>query len=368
LRVGLAGVAFVLAFAVPAAAQEPAAPLQPSAETGSEVAESVTVAIKVAPPFVLDGEDPRGFSIDLWEEAARRANLTSSYRWLDTVQAQLDAVRSGAVDAGVAAISITAEREETLDFSKPIFNSGLQVMTRPAGGVSFTDTLATVFSGPVEWLILLMVSMSLVVGAVIWAVERRDNPDFHRDARHGVFDGLWWAMVTMMTVGYGDRVPRRRVGRVLTIMWMIVGVVFIANFTAVITTNLTVSQIQGEVSSVDDLESGRVTTVRGTTSDSYLREIGIVAVLVDTADEAFAALERGDTDAVVYDAPILRYFAETEGRGKVTVIGPVFDREYYGIALASDSPLTERIDRALLSMTEDGTYESIYERWFGSDS
>jgi ABC-type amino acid transport substrate-binding protein len=107
--------------------------------------------------------------------------------------------------------------------------------------------------------------------------------------------------------------------------------------------------------------------VRGTTSETYLRESGIEAVLVETADEAFATLERGDTDAVVYDSPILRYFAETEGRGKVTIVGPVFDREYYGIALAPGSPLTERLDQALLSIAEDGTYDVIYERWFGTD-
>ena len=207
---------------------------------------------------------------------------------VDTVGAQLDAVRSGTADAAVAAISITAEREETLDFSKPIFNSGLQVLTRPAEGVSLTETWSTIFSGPVEWLIILMVGMSLIVGALIWLVERHDNPDFHRDPRDGIFDGLWWAMVTMMTVGYGDRVPRRRIGRVLTLMWMVVGVVLIANFTAVITTNLTVKQIQGEVSSVEDLESGRVTTVQGTTSDAYLRASGIGAVLVETIDAAIA--------------------------------------------------------------------------------
>jgi polar amino acid transport system substrate-binding protein len=363
----VAGMALLVVSITPVAAQE-APPSTPSpAEGATGVDEAVDVVIKVAEPFVFEGETPRGFSIDLWEEAAGRADLVSNYQWVDTVGAQLDAVRSGAADAGVAAISITAEREETLDFSKPIFNSGLQVMTRPADGVSLTDTWSTLFAGPVEWLIVLMVGLSLIVGAVIWLVERRDNPDFHRDARHGIFDGLWWAMVTMMTVGYGDRVPRRRIGRVLTIMWMVVGVVFIANFTAVITTNLTVEQIQGQVGGVDDLESGRVITVRGTTSETYLRESGIEAVLVETADEAFATLERGDTDAVVYDSPILRYFAETEGRGKVTIVGPVFDREYYGIALAPGSPLTERLDQALLSIAEDGTYDVIYERWFGTD-
>ncbi|MCU0270272.1 MAG: transporter substrate-binding domain-containing protein [Acidimicrobiales bacterium] len=331
-------------------------------------AESIRVAIKPAPPFVFDEERPRGFSIDLWNEVAARAGFETTYVWVEDVGAQLDAVESGGADAAIAAISITAEREEVVDFSSPVFDSGLQVMTRDDSEVTPASIVAAVFSGPVLWLVAVMLVASLFMGVVVWLVERSGNPDFHRDARHGVFDGLWWAMVTMMTVGYGDRVPRRRIGRVLTIFWMIVGVIFVANFTAVITTNLTLGQIQGDVRGLGDLESGKVAVVAGTTSEEFLREAGIAGAAEPTADDAFRALEADQVDAVVYDAPILRYYAQTDGKGRVVVVGPVFEPEYYGVALGQGSARTERIDRALLAVREDGTYQQLYERWFGPDS
>jgi ABC-type amino acid transport/signal transduction systems, periplasmic component/domain len=46
----------------------------------------------------------------------------------------LDAVGDGRADLGIAAISITSERESRFDFSQPILNAGLQILVRGAAG------------------------------------------------------------------------------------------------------------------------------------------------------------------------------------------------------------------------------------------
>ena len=48
------------------------------------------------------------------------------------------------------------------------------------------------------------------------------------------------------------------------------------------------------------------------------------------------------------------------------VTGEVFATEHYGIALPMDSPYREAINLHLLEIMEDGTYNLIYERWFGT--
>jgi polar amino acid transport system substrate-binding protein len=48
----------------------------------------------------------------------------------------------------------------------------------------------------------------------------------------------------------------------------------------------------------------------------------------------------------------------------LTVVGPVFRPEKYGIAVANGSPLRKSINETLLAMYEDGTYEQIYGKWF----
>ena len=49
------------------------------------------------------------------------------------------------------------------------------------------------------------------------------------------FDALWWAIVTVTTVGYGDISPATGIGRVMAIVRMIFGIGFISMLTGTIT-------------------------------------------------------------------------------------------------------------------------------------
>lgn len=328
---------------------------------------TVQVAIKPAPPFVLESDEPRGFSIDLWEEIAQRAELDYELVGVESVTEQLEAVQTGTADAAIAAISITEAREETVDFSLPVYDSGLQLMVRDEGGLSLADNMRSILSTPVLRLLLAMFIGVGIVGCLVWLLERRNNEDFHHRAHQGVWDGMWWAIVTLMTVGYGDRVPRSTAGRVLSITWMVIGVIFIANFTAVVTAQLTVNEINQNIVRVADIDAGKLATVAGTTSATYVEEEGLRAEAFPTVDEAVAALEAKQVDGVIYDAPILRYLATTSSEGAVRTTGPIFEPEYYGIALPEGSPLLEPVNAAILSIIDDGTYEELETRWFGDE-
>lgn len=326
---------------------------------------TVRIAIKPAPPFVLESDEPRGFSIDLWEEIAQRADLDYELTSVESVTQQLEAVEGGSADAAIAAISITEEREQAVDFSLPVYDSGLQLMVRDEGGLSLADNMRSIFSTPVLRLLLFMFIGVGIVGCLVWLLERRSNDDFHDRAHQGVWDGMWWAIVTLMTVGYGDRVPRSIAGRILSITWMVIGVIFIANFTAVVTAQLTVNEINQSIVRVADIDAGRLGTVAGTTSATYVEEEGLRAVEFANVDDAVTALEAGDVDGVIYDAPILRYLASSSGEGQVRTTGPVFEPEYYGIALPEGSALVEPVNAAILTIIDDGTYEDLERRWFG---
>lgn len=107
----------------------------------------LVVATRVLPPFVIEEEAGKysGFSIDLWEAIATEAKLRTHLEAYRTLPELLDAVATGANPVGIAAVSITAQREEKLDFSQPMFRSGLQIMV-PTGGSGLADTLRFVFS------------------------------------------------------------------------------------------------------------------------------------------------------------------------------------------------------------------------------
>jgi hypothetical protein len=110
---------------------------------------------------------------------------------------------------------------------------------------SAPDWLA-VIGNLVSWSFLkiigLLTLVLVIAGSLVWLFERRANPEQFSDRPlKGIADGLWWAAVTMTSVGFGDKAPQTRLGRMLAGIWMFAAVVLISLFTAHITTTLTVT-------------------------------------------------------------------------------------------------------------------------------
>jgi polar amino acid transport system substrate-binding protein len=328
----------------------------------------VRVAIKPLPPFVFSDQAGGwvGFSMDLWEEIARRAGFETIFVEVQTVQEQIAAVAEGSADFAIAGITITSAREQIVDFSAPMFIAGLDIMSRPSGAPTLFDSLGTVLRSSVGQMILILVIVIIVAGHVVWLIERGRDNEFSRSYIPGIWEGIWWAAVTVVTVGYGDKTPKSALGRLIAILWMFFGVVLIAQFTAVITTDFTLSELRGSIQSPNDLYGKRVATVQGSTADEYLTGRRIAAQRFTAIDEAYALLENGAIDAIVYDAPVLLYHEANAGRGRVQVTGTPFDLEFYGIAMPAGSPDRERVNAALLSIYEDGFYSDLYSRWFSA--
>ncbi|MBW3605619.1 MAG: transporter substrate-binding domain-containing protein [Actinobacteria bacterium] len=171
---------------------------------------------------------------------------------------------------------------------------------------------------------------------------------------------------TITTVGYGDKSPHGSRGKGWALLWMIAGYFVFASFTASITSSLAMEQLRGAIQGPDDLNGHRVVTVAGTEAEDFLEQQGVGPVTVARIDDAYTALVEGDADAVAFDAPVLQFHAAHDGHGEVRVVGPVFDRVQYGIALPVDSPLRERINLALLDLVESGAYDRLHDRWFGA--
>jgi polar amino acid transport system substrate-binding protein len=324
------------------------------------------VVTRVLPPFVLkEGDRHGGFSIELWEAIAREANLGTSWLEAGNVADILAAVQAGRGEAAIAAISITAQREERFDFSQPMFESGLQILVRAETGsnLGLGQIVDMLTSGPTLVLIGLLALMILVPAHLAWLAERR-HPDAMVDRRYlpGIFTAIWWA--TGAAVGQQPDQPRSGMGRFLSGLSILVSVVFVAYFTAAITSAMTVQQLKGDINGPEDLPGRRVAATTGSTAATYLRGQNIQPVEFGQIDQAFKALEDRQVEAVVFDAPVLLYHAATSGKGKVRVVGPIFRKENYGILFPQGSPLRKRVNEALLKLRENGTYDRLYNRWF----
>ncbi|HVU14337.1 MAG TPA: transporter substrate-binding domain-containing protein [Phototrophicaceae bacterium] len=337
-----------------------------SAVYSQNQAVTLRVAVKSFPPFVMaQGDVYTGFSIDLWNAIAQEVGVNTRFVGVETVDDQLNAVKNGQADAALAGITITEQREEQVDFSYPYFDSGLQILVRLTPESPITSGLNALLSSALLQYMAVFLLLIVVIAHVYWLFERR-HPEFPRSYRAGIGQLIWWSTLTVL--GYDTHPPGTRAGRIIAIVWMFAGIFLIANLIAVLSAGETVRQLRSDIQSVADLRGERVVTVAGTTSADYLRANGIPFTSVSVIDDAYPLLLNGQADALVYDAPVLRYYLATAGRPDLSLVGAVVEPEKYGIALPTGSSYRKAINEAILKLQEAGTYQQIYQRWFGSDA
>lgn len=346
-------------------------PLPADAAAAADIPQTpLRVVTKRFEPFVIYGNQQyQGFSIDLWAAIADELQIAYDLVGVNSVAKLLDEVKRGAADVAIAGIGITSQGEAVMDFSHPYYESGLQVMVRQTSSEvgQLVSIVGAVLRSPrLYYGIGIFILILLIVAHLLWLSEHSHNAQFPSDYLHGIWEAFWWAAVTVTTVGYGDKVPTKFFGRLFGLVWMFSGYFVFAYFTASIATTFTVQELQGTVNGPDDLPGKRIATVANSAAAEYLDlQPDLFFRDYDTREATLEALQNNDADAIVYDAPVLQYYASHAGKGQVKVVGSVFQELQYGIALQQHSPYREAINAALLKLYETGKYDEIYQEWFG---
>jgi ABC-type amino acid transport substrate-binding protein len=120
-----------------------------------------------------------------------------------------------------------------------------------------------------------------------------------------------------------------------------------------------------DIASLDDLKGKRIGAQRGTTGADLAATVeGAEVSRYELIDDAFNALASGRVDAVVNDFAISAY-AANEKPG-LEVVAQVPTEEGYGLVFSKENPaLRDAFNAGLAQIKADGTYDEIYEKWFG---
>lgn len=128
-----------------------------------------------------------------------------------------------------------------------------------------------------------------------------------------------------------------------------------------------------DITSLDDLK-GKIAAVQiSTTGDFEATDLAIEGGLkgisrFDTVTDAMQAVIIGAADVVIVDLPVAQAYLEANPNAPLKHVGPVADNEFYGIALnKKNTELLEKINGALAQLHENGTYDKIYQNWFGAN-
>ncbi len=333
-------------------------------DAAMDASKKLVVAVYSSPPYAMRDENNEliGMSIEQWELIAEHLGLQYEYRLTD-MDGLLLGIRDGIYDVGIGDITITPLREELLDFTHPLTVSELGIAVpsnldrHPIG-----HPFVLIFSSFMK-LVAGLLGLLLVAGFTIWIIEKRRNPDQFKRELSGLGDGIWWAAVTMTTVGYGDKSPRSLLGRVIGVMWMFASIFLISFFTANASSIMTSARLHVPTQTIDDLAESRIGTAGRSWGDEYLLRQGIRCNFYPDTLEALLALDARKIDAVVAEIPVLLYFIHKRFGGRLQVVGRPIEKHYLAIALPPGNALREGLNRALLHLANQQRWKVIGKRY-----
>ena len=340
---------------------------------GEEPQKVLRIGIHEKPPYATkeNSGEWNGIAVDLWNSIALQTGLR--FEFVETpYQDIIPDVASGKLDAAVGEIEITTESEKIVDFTQPYLMSSIGIaLGNRAGSMDLISIAKDFFNWTLVHVLLAILAGMVVVSAVIWLLERNYERGHFSGGLKGFGSALWFSAATMTSVGYGDKTPSTFLGRLVSFLWMLVGVLLVAGFTAAVAASVAAARINESITRPGDLYRVSCGVMAGAVSQRYLEKQGIPFRPYPSIEAALSALSEGEIEVVVADRISLRYLAkrmaEDRPGTRFRVSSVSFQDVFIGIPVHTRLPEFESINVALLNTRSSEKWQEALRHWLGRD-
>ena len=312
-----------------------------------------------------------GIAVEIWKKLATELDLDYELVVHDSISEVLKALAAEEIDVAIGNISITDKRISRFDFTQPITQANLTILVP-----SERPTLWSVIKPFLGWAFLSSIALIclclFIVGNLLWLAERRENSQqFPKSYVKGVSEGMWCALATFTTVGYGDRYPITHVGRLISGTWMLISLAAVTTLTAGIATTLAVAfsaQPYPKLQNKSDLKGVRLAAISSAISESraveWAQYYQARVTPVEHLSEAISLLEDHQVDGVIYTRLTLEHYLQENPQEADQLVGFNLGTQNYGIALPPNSDLTRELNEKILSIDMQIQFHNIVKNWF----
>ncbi|XP_078578483.1 glutamate receptor 2-like isoform X1 [Branchiostoma floridae x Branchiostoma japonicum] len=304
-------------------------------------------------------------------------------------------------DVAAASFTISYEREQDIDFTKPYIDIGLTfVLSNQIEKEDRPFKFLDVFE-PNLWLFILL--STLAVSFFISLVNKLSPSGYHghfvqeeeptllaeeekpaeikekKKEMIGMMslnNALYFAVASLLFQG-GDILPKSGPGRITASLWWLVTVIIVATYTANLAAFLTVSRMDTDINSVEDLVSQKLVqygTVQNSqplsffesssihTFETMARYMKVHSTLTMSSRDGIEKA-REERYAFIWDSAVLDYVVK-QPPCNLRTVGRLFGKIGFGFGLQKGSAYTDAFSIAILQARESGYLDKLKEKWY----
>ncbi|CAK9294817.1 unnamed protein product [Gordionus sp. m RMFG-2023] len=349
----------------------------------------------------LEGNDKfEGYCVDLINEIAKVLKFNFTIRLVEDntygVKDKLTEKWSGIIgelinlkaDLAVSGLTISHQREEVIDFTKPFMNLGISILyKKPVANAPDFFSFLTPLSFEV-WIYMLatyiVVSFMLFVLARFSPYEWAKPTSCQRDPgvvvnEFTIMNSFWFTIGSLMQQGC-ETMPRANSTRILSGTWWFFALIMISSYTANLAAFLTVERMITPIENADDLSKQieiRYGSVYGGSTMAFFRESKITTyermwasmesaqptVFVNSSKQGINLVKRASPKyAYLMESTSLEYTVQREC--DLQQVGGLLDSKGYGIATPRNSPYRDPVSNAILKLQEEGVLHKLKDYWW----
>ncbi len=320
--------------------------------------ESLRVGVSPSEPLVIREDTALydGLAVALWEVVAGRAALPYVY-----VEVARDSVaaRFASNDLDVYLVATPATSSRDTGAHSPIYYSSSLAVARRSGN-SITKVLQGLFNPTFFRIVGSLSLLLLVVGTLIYLAERKDNEEqFGGKVHEGVGAGFWWAGVTLTTIGYGDKTPSTLPGRVVAMLWMLVGLAISSVLTATL-----VSLANAKTSPLklpgDLREQRTITLADDAAARKFLDRQSIAYGTVPDLANGFERIKADSADLFLAPHMEFEYYL-TNSSSSLEIQASRLEPDYYAFSFRQNLPQAD----TLSALVDEVIRGPVWPTWLG---
>jgi ABC-type amino acid transport substrate-binding protein len=147
----------------------------------------------------------------------------------------------------VGGVTITSNREKTVDFTHPYLQADIKVLARAQKESAFLAVFHSIWQKNVLMLIIGVILFAFVCSLILWFMERKNSENNKINPLKLIFDFFYMTIVTVSTVGYGDRCARTLIGKALVVLIILSGLAIFGAYVGTVTTNIQMDRSESEI-------------------------------------------------------------------------------------------------------------------------